>query len=576
MKKAIRFLIPVALALLILVSIFWYLFDYDRVFTRDTLLSQARFHDLNGNSRLSSWFYTLAYNFSGHDQDVAIELASQYRADGNFTKAEATLTQAVRAIPSAKTYGVLCETYVAQDKLLDAVRLLDGITDPAIAAELAAKRPAAPTADSAPGFYSQYIDVHLAAPSGTIYYTTDGTYPTTAGPVYEDGIHLPSGVTKIQAITVGDDGLVSPVVTLDYTITGVVERVELVDKAVEEALRQQIQAGATETLYTNMLWEVREFIVPEEAAVLDDIKYLSHLESLTVQGKTIASLDFLSDLESLKTLDLTSCDLPSEALSVLAELPNLTSLTLSDCSLSTITPLASAQKLSYLDLSKNTIRNLDVLKPMVTLTELNLQHNALTDLSALSGLSGLKILNVGFNSVTSLKPLSSIGALTWLDASENSISDCSALSSLPMLQYLDLRKNALTDISPLSACTQLTELNISDNQIGTILPLLPLTKLEVFNFSGNIQIAELPAWPDGCPLRVIDGSTNALTSIDTLRNMQSLTHVYMDYNALTNIDALADCYCLVQVNVFGNQITDVSALRERDILVNYDPTVKDD
>ena len=87
MKKAIRFLIPVALALLILVSIFWYLFDYDRVFTRDTLLSQARFHDLNGNSRLSSWFYTLAYNFSGHDQDVAIELASQYRADGNFTTA---------------------------------------------------------------------------------------------------------------------------------------------------------------------------------------------------------------------------------------------------------------------------------------------------------------------------------------------------------------------------------------------------------------------------------------------------------------------------------------------------------
>lgn len=54
--------------------------------------------------------------------------------------------------------------------------------------------------------------------------------------------------------------------------------------------------------------------------------------------------------------------------------------------------------------------------------------------------------------------------------------------------------------------------------------------------------------------------------------MQSLTHVYMDYNLITNIDALKDCYCLVQVNVFGNVIKDVSALRDKDIIVNYDPT----
>ena len=46
----------------------------------------------------------------------------------------------------------------------------------------------------------------------------------------------------------------------------------------------------------------------------------------------------------------------------------------------------------------------------------------------------------------------------------------------------------------------------------------------------------------------------------------------MDYNLLTNIDALENCFCLVQVNVFGNVIPDVSLLRDRDIIVNYDPT----
>ena len=56
MKKAAKFLIPLILGLLIIASIFWYLFIYDRAFTRDTLLNQARYQDINGNSRLSSWF----------------------------------------------------------------------------------------------------------------------------------------------------------------------------------------------------------------------------------------------------------------------------------------------------------------------------------------------------------------------------------------------------------------------------------------------------------------------------------------------------------------------------------------
>ena len=42
MKKAAKFLIPLILGLLIIASIFWYLFIYDRAFTRDTLLQQAR------------------------------------------------------------------------------------------------------------------------------------------------------------------------------------------------------------------------------------------------------------------------------------------------------------------------------------------------------------------------------------------------------------------------------------------------------------------------------------------------------------------------------------------------------
>ena len=120
--------------------------------------------------------------------------------------------------------------------------------------------------------------------------------------------------------------------------------------------------------------------------------------------------------------------------------------------------------------------------------------------------------------------------------------------------------------------TALQNLGIASNSVSDITMLNGLTKLQSFDFSGNNAISELPDWPDGCALTTIDGSYNTLTSIDSLRNMQNLTHVYMDYNQITNIDALQDCYCLVQVNVFGNAIADVSALRSKDIIVNYDPT----
>ena len=107
MKKFIRVLVPLLLAVLIIASIGWYLFTYDRGFTRDFLLTQARYNDLHGNSRLSSWFYDLAYNFSNHDENVAIELANLYKADDNYTKAEYTLTNAINSEPSAELFTAI-------------------------------------------------------------------------------------------------------------------------------------------------------------------------------------------------------------------------------------------------------------------------------------------------------------------------------------------------------------------------------------------------------------------------------------------------------------------------------------
>ena len=571
MKKIIRFFVPLLLLVFTVASIVWYLFSYDRDFTRDTLLSQARYQDLHGNSRLSAWFYDMAYDFSGHDENVAIELADQYKADGNYTKAEFTLSTAINQQPTPELYTALCKVYVEQDKLLDAIALLDKISNPAIKEQLDAARPTAPVSNYEPGYYSQYIDVALSSSSGTLYYTTDGDYPSVAGAVYSDPITLEAGETIIYAVSVDESGLVSPMTVLGYTVTGVIEEVTFTDDVMEAEIRSLLGADADDLIYTNVLWNITEFIVPDGVTAYDDLALLPYLKTLTIRNQDLAGLDCLRSLNKLENLDLSGCRFPADDLSVLTTLPALTHLTLSDCSLSTIRSLENAQNLTYLDLSSNAIRDLEVLGSMTTLTELYLQHNAVETLSDLSGLSNLQTLNASYNLLTSLAPIATCVKMENLEANNNQLSNLEGVDNLPLLASLSVDYNTITDVSLLAACTELRNLSIAENTVTDISALSVLTKLEVFDFSSN-QVSAIPTWPLGSALKTIDGSYNQLTTIDPLGNLDQLAYVYMDYNLLTNVDALANCFCLVQLNVFGNSIADVSALRDHDIIVNYDPT----
>ena len=583
MKKTFRVLVPLLLVIAIIASIGWYLFVYDRDFTRDILLSQARYSNTRGDTKLASWFYDLAYEHTGQDPNVAIELANQYKAVGNYTKAEFTLSNAIAdSGGTVELYTALSKTFVEQDKLLDAVRLLDSIPNAQIKTKIdtlrptvpVPNRPAASKDDPDAGLYNEYFGVTLHATTGTVYYSTDGSYPSTSGAVFASPIQLGSGVTELKAICVSDSGLVSRLAVYEYTIGGVIEVVEFRDAAIEASVRQLLGMDADDDIYTDTLWTITEFTLPAEASDPGDLAHLSRLEKLIIQDKELNNLDFLSETESLKQLDLSGCRFPASSLSVLSELPNLEHLSLAKCGLSTISALEGARRINYLDVSGNTLRNLEVLSDMTTLVELNLAHNAVVDLAQLSGLINLTTLDVSYNSIQTIEPITACTNLTWLNLNNNSLVSLDGADNLKMLTHLSADHNALSGVAVLAACTDLTELSIAYNKISNISALSDLTKLEIFDFSHN-QIKALPLWSAECALRTIDGTNNQLSTIDSLAKLPNLTYVYMDYNKLTNVNALANCYHLVQVNVFGNPIKDVSALtkdaegNDRGIIVNY-------
>ena len=82
MKRVIRILIPFLLAITIVLCMLWYLFVYDRAFTRDLLLSCARYFEDQGDHAVASWFYDKAYIQATDSDAVAIELAKKEENKG--------------------------------------------------------------------------------------------------------------------------------------------------------------------------------------------------------------------------------------------------------------------------------------------------------------------------------------------------------------------------------------------------------------------------------------------------------------------------------------------------------------
>lgn len=571
MKRILKIILPILLVITILCSVAWYLTKYDRDFTRDMLVSHARNFELQGNHTVATWLYDLAYRHSGNDETVALELAQQYRSMGNYTKAEYTLSNAIADGGTAQVYIALCNLYVEQNKLLDAVTMLDSISDQSVKTQLDALRPQAPTPSHNQGYYNQYITLSLTVPDGTVYFTTDGLYPSTDDAHYTTPITLPAGETTVHALTVGENGLVSPLCIWSYTVAGVIEEVTIEDAAIDRVIRQQLQVGDDHTLYTNELWTITSLAIPKDAQSLSDLSKLPFLIELSIDQGSFDSLSPLSALTTLQKLVITDTTVSDDDLNTIASLPRLTKLTMTGCSLSGITPLSGATGLTYLDLGNNTIRDLTALESIPDLTYLSLTHNAVTDLTSLEGLVKLNALDLSYNSITSTAPLAGCTALTILDVTGNNLTALEGLDQLTKLQALSVAFNKLTDVNLLAANTSLTVLDISNNSITDISALSRLNKLFNLNFSYN-QVSKLPTFSKDCALVSIKGSQNQLTSLEELAGLENLNTVMMDHNAgITSIDALTGCYALVEVSVYGTAVTDASALTDLGVIVKYKP-----
>ena len=570
MKRFIKRIFPVLLSAFILVSTGWYLLEYDPGFTRDILLQQARHLEESGRHNAAVWMYNLAYEYFGSNDAVAIELADKFIEMGNFSKAEYTLRKAIEDGGNAELYMALSRTYVLQGKLRDAVMMLENVSGD-MKQTLQQLRPATPTASYPSGSYDQYLSVELDAEGSTIYVTTDQDYPSSLTDTYSQPITLPAGETILFAVSVGENGLVSPLAVFNYIIHDVVEVVTFDDPNFEASVRKQLNYSASRVIYSNALWRVTELSLSESVASIADLKWFPNLQTLSLDRTGLAGEAALAGCAQLQKLTIRGCDITPELMAVLPSLQQLQTLELTDCGISNISTLSALHDLRNLDLSNNAIRDISPLRNLTALTHLRLSNNALISIEDLEQLTALQVLDISYNSIVSTLPLAKMTSLLELDLSSNALWDLEGIDSLALLEKLNASNNSLTQLDVLENCSALTHLNVSSNTILDISVVEKLRSLQVFNFSHN-EVSQLPEFSKHAALQIIDGSYNQISSLKRLGVLSQLTHVYMDYNAkISSISPLTSCPALQEVYVYGTEVRNVSSLTSKGILVVYSP-----
>ena len=554
MKKVLKVLIPLVLIIAIIVSACWYFLFYNRPLTTDFLMNNAASMVSAKRYERAILYNRWAWALMPERTELALHLADTYIATDNYTKAEYTLVSAISSNPSKpELYEMLCRIYVEQNKLLDAVHMLDRITDAHVIEYMNTARPSAPVLTPESGYYTEYIEVSAQSNENLVYITTDGDYPSNETDLYEYPLTMQAGETTVIALAVNEKGLVSPAAVFGYTVGGVVEPVELSDPTVDTTVREVLGYSAANTIMSDDLWEIEALELPDTVSDLSDLARFSGLTSLTIHNVSGLDMSVFHQVPTLETLDLSGCTISTQSLQAISSLTNLTTLRLENCALTDISALST----------------------LVNLEELNLSGNFISDISVVSLMPQMKIIHLTNNPLESIAGLSVCDQLQYADIRDCGVHSIAALSDKTKLQSLLATNNQISDLSPLRKCGSLETLLISNNLVSDISVLKSLPKLMTFEANYN-AITEIPdIRRSAASLVSFVANYNDIEDISGLSGIDTLNYIELDYNQVRDIQPLTENFNLIQLDIWDNPIPEIAEavkpFEESSVIVNYNP-----
>lgn len=273
-----------------------------------------------------------------------------------------------------------------------------------------------------------------------------------------------------------------------------------------------------------------------------------NLEQLVRENINKPSGDIYSyDVEKIKELDCTNKGI--EDISGLEYLKNLEKLNLTYNKISDITPLSKLTNIKELTLRNDNIGDLEALSNLINLEKLDIGNyresafwNTYSDISSLYKLSKLKELNLTYTDVDDIDVVKNFKDLnTFIYRIFNSrVTDISALKDLIELKYLDLEYVNVSNIDQLSGLKNLTYLNLNstlDNseKINDITMLKDMTSLtELYLNSSDVK--DISALTNAVNMEKLDLSNNDVSDVSPVRKMIKLQNLWLYNDPINSSD----------------------------------------
>ena len=145
-------------------------------------------------------------------------LAETYMEQDEGDEAESVFLSAIASYPSNEELYRAAISFYEETKQLDKIsEILEDCDDESVLSSLKAYVSTEPVFSLDDGKYSEVQEVTLSASGETIYYTTDGTNPTSSSTKYTEPILLnEEGKTQIKAIAYNKKKIPSLVVSKTY------------------------------------------------------------------------------------------------------------------------------------------------------------------------------------------------------------------------------------------------------------------------------------------------------------------------------------------------------------------------
>ncbi|XP_072321920.1 PH domain leucine-rich repeat-containing protein phosphatase 2 [Eucyclogobius newberryi] len=232
--------------------------------------------------------------------------------------------------------------------------------------------------------------------------------------------------------------------------------------------------------------------------------------------------------------------------------------------------------LNELNLSCNNLHSIpSQIGNLLSLQTLFLDGNLLNFLpEELGGLSQLNSLGLSFNNFSQIpavmERLSGVDKLAMAGNRVESLELCT-LIKINHLKNIDLRLNGLRCVKSdsLKALSQVTQLDLRDNRLAS-LDLSSVSNLEILHCQRN-QLGMLTL--SGFTLRMLNASSNRLTTVNIYPVPNLLTHLELSQNLLEHLpDWVCDCRKIEMVDVAHNILSELpsrllSSLSLRKLLV---------